>query len=141
MGGVTVTNIEDFRGALQELRMDVEAEGRRPQLVMLSGVFRQRDITEVATICYPPWVIGYRVKEMLPVKPGFFLRTVYIKNTEQTINEIPDKEKDPIASAVFDELLDRQQGMPFIDVPEPHTIVFQQEFQPFILERPRMVRL
>lgn len=80
------------------------------------------------------WEFGCKVEE---IGLDTFRRKVFVR-ASQPFSEIPDKEKDPIMSVVFDVMFDKSCPVLFIDDVKyinPSLLVFSQMFIPILLQK------
>jgi len=115
--------------ALEDLRDGVENFNRMPSLALRGGLYRGMDKESIFTTTVDGWIIGYRLKD-LGLK---MLREIFVKIPGERLDSIPDEQKNPVISAVFNVFLDFGQGEATIDPIAMDTVKITQTFVPMYL--------
>jgi hypothetical protein len=116
---------------LMDLRSWVDNINRAPDLAMRGGAFKGLDQTQVFTTSCSGWEFGYRIIDL----GATMRRRVFIKNTEQNIEEIPNEEIEPIMVAVFEVFLDKGVPANRFEPISADAFVLEQDFIPLLLTK------
>ncbi len=98
----------DIVEGCQEMRTKVENPNRLPRIRLVKGVYRQLEEDALETLICPPWEIGYQVLAD-KLKPGEFIRSIFIKLPGQDMAEVPEADMAMILLSTKC-LIDEQQG-------------------------------
>lgn len=134
MGGVVDTSKiwkapkrdEKAISAMQDLRHFVENFNKLPALSQRGGTFRMLCPTDIFTVSFDGFVIGYRVKDCIVC----MRRQVFIRTPGYSIGDIPPEQRDPVINAICDVFLDRASP-PELVILGPEQVRIDQDFVPF----------
>lgn len=117
----------DIVAGCQEMRTKVENPNRLPRIRLVKGIYKQVDETEIETLCFPPWEIGYQVLADR-LKPGEFIRNIFIKLPNEDITKVSEADMGMILLSTKC-LIDEQQGPIELNRIAFDCIKFAQRFQ------------
>lgn len=114
-----------FASACEDLRQMVDNLNNAPDLALRGGVFKKLDPEQVFTVKIHGWEVGYQLKEF----KFHMLRKVFVK-AEQPLNEIPEKEKNPVIQGAMECFIDKGSGEVNIEPIAPDCVMISQAFIP-----------
>ncbi len=116
---------------LLDLRNWVDNLNQAPDLAMRGGSFKGLDQSQVFTTSCDGWTFGYRLIDM----GAMMRRRVFIKNTEENIEAIPNNEIEPIMLAVFEVFVDKGVPAHRFEPIAADAFVLEQDFIPLLLTK------
>ena len=134
--------LKQLENILTDLRHMEENRGKDSKtIVCVGGIYRAIDPTEVLTVNWDGWNIGYKLRNK-ENNGNVVVRTIYIK-CEQPFKTIPKIEKDNVVACALDVLIDQGQGMPFVALIASDCLKITQEFVPLYLveKSPRLTTI
>ena len=143
-GESTIEPDQRLISMLSGLRHFVDNPNIRPAMTLKNGIFQQTDRFTPQAIMYNGFEIAYKMAD----PPGpYMTRTAFILYEDQPLSEIPERELEPILTAVLAVLIDNMVAAPKIyspgdEYPRPdgvvstlnrHMIIIEQHFIPELL--------
>jgi hypothetical protein len=116
------------KDAFEELRNFVENLNKAPNIALRGGSFKGLDPNAVYTNKVDGWEVGYRLKDL----GVSMLREIFIKS-DQKLEDIPEKEREPIVNGILDVFIDMGQGEVTAGQISPFALKFSQTFVPMCL--------
>lgn len=112
---------------LQDLRQHVENLGAGTSLHLVGDIYRKRELTRVYSTKVDSWIIGYRVFPIDLIN-GFFQRTIFIKLPKERIMEVSEDERNAIAGAIHQTMLDAGADAPEVEEIAYDCLAIHQRF-------------
>ena len=116
---------------LVALKSFVENINGAPDLALRSGIYKGLDRKAVFTTRLDGVVFGYKLEEY----PMHMVRNIYVKFEGYDLDDMPEKEKDPIMNTVFETFLDKGQSVPNIRRTDIDTMLVSQMFMPMFVQK------
>lgn len=113
---------------LTDLFYFVNNLNKTPDLALRGGVYKELSKADVFTCSFDGWEVGYKIEDM-----GITIRRKIFLKCEQPLEEVPDKQKDPILATVFEVFLEKGQGMPAVSQISEFAVMVQQDVIPLLM--------
>lgn len=111
----------------QALRNHVETINQSPVITLRGAVFKSREI-DIQTAQLGPWEVGYRVSEVPLAIDGTMQREIWLKVHGATLDEVSDRERAKVVTALFEAFLDQGGGEPTIEPVADDCLKITQQF-------------